>query len=340
MLNVVRNKVTLNKSTSGEHTMSELNLSRRELLKFSGLGAAALSFGGILSQPSVLRAQGLSAEASAFYRFSVGQIQLTVLQDGVGALSPAIFGANVTPEVIEQAVADTNLPSGNFRTTFNVVLMRNGDNLALIDTGLGASSDNLNQGRLLPTLALLGIAPEDITHVVISHFHPDHIGGLASGGTALYPNASVFFPQGDYDFMTSDNVPSGAAGIVSAAQAQLDAVGDRLEFYAPEAEIIPGLQAVAAPGHTPGHSAFLFASARSQMLSLVDSTLSSAFSVPNPTWAAAFDAIPDLAVSTRETLLARAADEQLLTFGYHFPFPGVGYIDRDGESFRFIQATA
>ncbi|MCU0512376.1 MAG: MBL fold metallo-hydrolase [Anaerolineae bacterium] len=316
-------------------------ISRRHLLQ--GAGAAALGAGlaGALGwhapavqaqdTPDLRQVNGLS-------RFRMGRLHITIVQDTRIENNAANFAVNAPAGAVNTLLDDNNLPRGAQNVPVNVMLVASGEELVLVDTGAGSAFGTAP--GLLPTLAVLGIAPEAITRVLISHFHPDHIAGLADEDGLLFPNASVHLPQAEWDFL--QNAPDIPAlnDFIALAQAQLQpaVAADRLQLYADGAELVPGLQAVAAPGHTPGHHAFLLSAGRFSLLNLIDTANHHLISLANPGWHFAFDAVPDQASATRAALLARAATEKIPVFGYHFPFPGTGYIDQDGEGYRFIPA--
>jgi glyoxylase-like metal-dependent hydrolase (beta-lactamase superfamily II) len=309
-----------------------MTLSRRNWLKTVGLGGAALSLPlGLRS--ALAQSAPTTAPVSAFSRFNIGDFEITVIQDGTTQFETAIFGANAAEGEVDALLEANNLPTGTANATFNITLVNTGDQLVLLDTGLGSGAAPTG-GRLIPTLEVLGVTPADINAVIVSHFHPDHINGVGDGTSAAFPNATYYFPQPEWDFL--QNAPSDlqpAASAISLLQPISD--NDQLQFYAPDAEIVPGIQAVAAPGHTPGHMALLVASGSSQLLNLVDSAVQSVVSLQRPDWFAAFDADGPTASETRLALLGRAVDEGLQVLGYHFPFPGVGYVAREGDGFRF-----
>jgi glyoxylase-like metal-dependent hydrolase (beta-lactamase superfamily II) len=309
-----------------------MSISRRNFLKGIGVGAVALGVPASLYGSAVL-AQAATPGVSAFSRFNVGEYEVTVIQDGLFQLDTAIFGANAEEGAVDALLAENNLPTGMINATLNITLVNTGDQLVLIDTGLSAAAAPVG-GRLIPTLELLGVTAADINAVVLSHFHQDHVNGVSDGSAATFPNATYYFPQVEWDFL--QNAPSDLEQ-ANSAKALLQPIsdGDQLQFYAADAEVVPGIQAIAAPGHTPGHSALLIASGGSQLLNIVDTAIQSVASVQRPDWYVAFDADGALASETRIALLGRAADEGLQILGYHFPFPGVGYIARDGESFQY-----
>ncbi len=312
-----------------------MTLSRRNFLKGLGVGAAAVGapFG---LYPALAQTMPTTGTVSAFSRFNIGEFEITAIQDGTSQFETAIYGANAGEGEIDALLAANNLPTGTANSTFNVTLVNTGEQLILLDTGLGAASAP-NGGRLIPTLELLGIAPGDINAVILSHFHPDHINGVGDGSTAAFPNATYYFPQVEWDFLqeVQSNVEMAATAL-GLLQPMSD--NDQLALYAAEAEIVPGIQAVAAPGHTPGHSALLIASGGNQLLNMVDAVLHPVVTFQRPDWYPGFDADGALGVETRIALLGRAADEQLQVMGYHFPFPGTGYVVRDGDVFRFTAA--
>lgn len=312
-----------------------MGISRRNLLK--GAGALGLAVGSGLAIPAarrVLAQENAAPTPSAFYQLSLGEAQVTIIQDNAVPFNPDLFGSNQPEGAVLEFLEANNLSVEGLKNTFNILLLTNGDRRTLIDTGLSAANGG---GRLIPTLAALGIAPEDITDVVISHFHGDHVNGIsAEDGTLYFPNAAHYISQAEWDFLQSGPTDT-VAGALAKLQPVVDA--DQLQYYNNEDEVVPGIQALATPGHTPGHHSFLIASGESQLLHLVDAATQNLISVQNPTWYFNFDADPEQAVETRIGLFNRAADEQIPVFGYHFAFPGIGYIAREGESFRYLATS-
>ncbi|MBC7869504.1 MAG: MBL fold metallo-hydrolase [Chitinophagaceae bacterium] len=312
-------------------------LSRRGFLKGAGIGAlsvGAASWGGV--HRVFAQTSPSSATVTALSRFNVGDFEVTALQDAVFPLDAAIFGANAPDGGIDEVLTANNVPGGSINTSVTVLLVNTGSELILLDTGNGAA----NGGRLLATLELIGITPDAINAVVISHYHGDHIGGMRAGSVPTFPNAAYYFPQAEWDFMQNAPSSSPEASTIRSASSALRPIiqNDQLSYYAAEGEIIPGIQAVPAPGHSPGHSALLVVSGENQLLNLVDSALNAVISLAHPDWFAAFDVIPGQASESRVALLTRAAEEGLQVFGYHFPFPGVGYVVAEDEGFRFTPA--
>lgn len=312
-----------------------MSISRRTFLK--GLGASTLGFGLLKLPQRVSYAQTATsdAEVAAFYRFKLGDFDMIAISDGGVQLPAALLAGNGTPEDVQAAYEQLSLPlnpDGTINATVLNLLLLDGDRVALFDTGNG-----VGVGKLVPTLNALGIAPENVTDVIMSHFHPDHINGLSTEGALTFPNAMVHFPQVEYDFMQS--APADAVGgALEKLQPALDA--EQVSFYAADAEVTGGVQAVATPGHTPGHAAFLINSGDSQLLHVVDAAVSAYTSLLYPEWHFAFDADPNLAVETRKALLSRASDERLQIFGYHYPFPGLGYAVRQGEADSWMWVPA
>jgi glyoxylase-like metal-dependent hydrolase (beta-lactamase superfamily II) len=226
-------------------------LSRRDLLKSMAVGTASLGTGLAFNwQPAAAQAEGV---ASAIFRFNVGALELTVISDGRFGLDTTILGTNAEEGAVDELLAANFLPTGTLPNAVQFLLLNSGDSLTLLDTGRGAGN-----GQVLTSLNTLGIAPEDINNVVISHFHVDHIGGVATEGQPTFPNAQVWFPQPEWDFLQENSANEGLQGALGALQAVADA--DQLDFYADEQEIVSGVQAVSTPGHTPGHMSLLISS--------------------------------------------------------------------------------
>jgi glyoxylase-like metal-dependent hydrolase (beta-lactamase superfamily II) len=301
-------------------------LSRRDLLKGFGVSAAGLGY-GLTFGFSNLAAQS-DQVVTAYFQFNVGDYTVTVVSDGRFGLDTSILGTNAEEGAVDALLAENFLPTGTLPNAIQFLLVNTGDNLVLLDTGRGAN------GAGMAALNALGVTPEDIGTVVISHMHGDHIGGLVTDGVANFPNAPVLFPQPEWDFLQENSSNENLQGTLGTLQVLADS--DQLSFYAAEDEVVSGIQAISTPGHTPGHMSLLISSGGDTLLNLVDSVLNNVTAVQRPDWHIRFDSIPEMAVETRHSILGRAASEQLHVFGYHFSVPGLGFIVPAEENWRFV----
>ena len=312
--------------------MSDLKVSRRSLLK--GLGAGALSYGflNIGTAPARAQISPTGRDIAAYYRFSIGDFNMTVVSDNAGQLPAAFVGANQPEADMQAYFANLNLlnpDTGTIPNTFLILVLQTNDMNVVFDTGNGAGV-----GKLVPTLEALGIPADSVNAVVMSHWHPDHISGLSTDDVPTFPNATVYFPQAEYDFLQA--APDDVVGGAKAKLAPVEAAG-MLSLYAAGTGVIPGVTAISTPGHTPGHTSFVIESNGSRMIHFVDSVISAYATPNNPEWFFGFDADPEQAVASRQMILEMAASEGIPVMGYHFPFPGTGHIIPDGDgSYRFI----
>ncbi len=321
-------------------TDAKRSLSRRKLLKGLGAGAIGVSLGHL----SVVRAQdtggsqtgGAAGTSSpslplALQRFDLGDTRVTVFQEAVLELQPSMLGAGggASEGAVSDLLSQYNLPTDVVRATANVMLLDRGGERILIDTGTGQN--------LVPTLEAIGVSPSDINYVIISHYHGDHISGMSSDGALTFPNAMHYISQAEWDFLQgapADN--DGAQTALDKLQPAVDA--DQLSRFGGGDEVVSGVQAVEAFGHTPGHMNFLISSGDESVLHIADTAVHALVSPLHPDWAFAFDGDSERAAETRREILNRASSEGTRIFAYHFAFPGLGYIAQEGEEFRFTPA--
>lgn len=309
-------------------------VSRREMLKALGVGAAGVTTFGLTRRSSVsAQTTPVVGALASVYQFQLGDWDMHVIKDAAFTPAATIFGSNQEEaDVLELFDAAHVLQDDNtINALVDIMVAQTGDDVILFDTGFGPGG-----GALVPTLEALGITPADVTVVVSSHFHPDHINGLSNDDGLVYPNAQVFFSQPEYDFL--QNAPEDVAGAaLGKLQPALD--NDQVAFYGDGDEILSGISAIHSPGHTPGQMNFMLESNGNRLLHLVDTVLNVYAHVPNPTWHSQFDADGEQAVETRINHMTLAANEGIPVFGYHFPFPGIGYVDSADEGFAFTHVA-
>ena len=282
---------------------------------------------------------------SNIYRFSIGTFACAIVNDGTFAYPhPAqLFFDGAPEEGLAHALQAQQIESAawtEFVSSYPTVLVNTGAHRVLIDTGAGSFAPTT--GQLIPNLRSLGMAPEEIDTVILTHGHLDHIGGnVDKEGKPAFPNARYVMSRVEWEFWAADPdlsslklPPIFIEAIRGAARAQLPPLKDRLALVEDGDEIVPGIQAVAAPGHTPGHLALSIRSTGEQLLCATDALLHP-IHIAQPDWTAVFDYSPDETVVTRRRLLGRAAVDGALVYLTHFSFPGLGHIVLQDGSWRW-----
>jgi glyoxylase-like metal-dependent hydrolase (beta-lactamase superfamily II) len=269
--------------------------------------------------------------------FEAGGLLCVRLTDGELPYPPALLLANVQPDELARALAGELDERGMIVGRFNPLLIRAPDGAVLVDTGIGRYATADGAGLLQESLAREGVEPGDIDCVVLTHAHPDHLGGLIDEGNPVFTRARHVLLAAECEFWAeaADRVPEPIAVGFKEALVPLRSLG-RLDLLDGDAEVVPGVRLLRAPGHTPGHVVVELGDPV-EALFLADAVLHEV-GFNHPEWTSAIDVDPPLAVATRRRLLERAADQALLVAGYHLGRHG--YVERDGEAFRLVAEPA
>lgn len=320
-------------------------VSRRTFLT-SAISAAIASTVPLAWKSGVVAQQSQSARSSnaKFYRFKLGDFQMTSIEDGVFVNMPAkAFAGNASPAQLSE-VLQQGSQSETLNINCNILLVDTGTQKVLIDAGSGFLTEP-TAGKLIGYLQTLQIQPTDIDAIIITHAHVDHVGGLLdSTGAIAFPQARYFISKIEYDFWMSPEVSLPNVRVdektkeqfISIAKKCLGAIQDKVTRFEEEAEILPGFYAIPAPGHTPGQVAIRIVSGNDSMVHTADVVHTHKINLWHPDWQPIFDASPDQAATTRQEILSAIASERRLMYAYHFPFPGIGYLrSRSGGGFEW-----
>jgi glyoxylase-like metal-dependent hydrolase (beta-lactamase superfamily II) len=324
--------------------MNDLN--RRDLLA----GAAAIGAASVLPlglQEASAAAPAATAQAPGFYRYKVGSIECTSINDGARSFPmPEKFVTNVSKDQALAAAEAAYMPKGMVTVPFNPQLINTGGKLVLLDAGNGIATFEPSKGavgRTLQNLAAAGIDPKNIDIVIMSHLHPDHTNGIrAADGSMAFPNAEIMVPAKDWEFWMSEENASKAQSnemmknYFANVKKIYAGIESKVTRYDWDKEIAPGITSIAVPGHTPGHTAFAVASGGSKVLIQSDVTNIPELFLRNPDWHVAFDTDAELAQKTRHKFYDMASAEKATVIGFHFPFPAIGYVEKDGNGYRLV----
>jgi glyoxylase-like metal-dependent hydrolase (beta-lactamase superfamily II) len=319
----------------------QVNLSRRAFLKSAGMAAIAATLPPAFQSAKTLAQSPLQNARS--YNFKLGNFKLSSVSDGILRPPASLFSGSASPEQLA-AVLRAGFQSETLTVDCNILLVDTGNSKVLVDSGNG-SLNGETAGKLLANLAGMQIRPSDITSIIITHAHGDHVGGLVdASGKPLFPNARYYISETEWSFwmnprVSLPNLRGGAEmarSFITTAQKQLGAIRDRVTRFAMNREIIPGFTALPTPGHTPGHIALQITSGNATVIHTADLVHIHTINLWNPDWQPIFDADPVQAAATRQQVLAQIASDRTLMFAYHFPFPGVGYLrSRNPKGFEW-----
>ncbi len=260
--------------------------------------------------------------------FTVGQVRVAALHDA-DFLIPndgKTFGTDVGVPAVAAVLAAAGAPTDTIKVSVDALLVKLPGHVVVIDTGYGPASG----GQLIPSLAAAGFQPGDVTDVLLTHSHGDHVGGLlTAAGTPAFPNAKVRMAAAEWTFLQAN---AGAAKLVAAIAPQVAA-------FAPDTQVLPNIAAVSIPGHTPGHVGYEIVSGSARLLDVGDTVHSSIVSLARPDWGMGFDSDKAVGKASRRDQLARLASTHERVFTPHFPYPGVGTIARRGDAFTWVPAA-
>ena len=315
-------------------------LSRRGLLHgAAALGAAGYMAGALAPTAAFAKAPMASAQAPYWYRFKVGALEVTMVSDGVLPLGePSGSFLGVTKDEVGKMLTDNFLPTDNVVLEQNIPVVNTGNQLVMFDSGMGTSKMfGPTTGRLLKSLAEAGIDPANIDVFVASHAHIDHVGGLVGAdGKPLFPNAKIYLSQLDFDYWTDESNQKANKDFVAHARKNLLPYRDRIVFYKDGEEFLPGIQALHAPGHTVGHTIFMLTSEGKSMAYIGDLTHHQVILMERPRIQFAYDTDPAQSAETRVRYLDMLAAQKVPLIAYHFPWPGIGHVAKQGDGFRFF----
>lgn len=315
------------------------------------VGAAALA---AAATPSMARQQGGSAPKAASggvggkptdpvgYRFNVGEIECISIPDGSGKMPPKpLWAPEASEEQVKAALRDEFLPDDALTVYFNILVVRAGKEIVLIDTGNGGGQPAT--GMLVQRLASAGIQPGDVTGIIISHMHGDHVGGLTTNGSPTFPNAAVYANVVERDFWAKakpEDLKNAFSverkqGFIDGARKAIDGAGKALQVVKSGDVLFGSLALVGLPGHTPGHLGIRVVSGKDSLVHFADTAHHQAIMVAHPEWTVMFDTDAPEAMATRKKLFAQAAQERARLYSYHLPWPGIGYLRTEGSGYRW-----
>lgn len=318
--------------------------SRRTLLAGASALGVATTLASTIGLPTGItpaNAQGAAVtQAPGFYRYKVGDITVTAINDGFFMRPLENFVRNAELADVQKAMAAAFLPSTALPISFTTLVVQSGGKLILIDTGNGDSGAPTS-GRWMTNFKAAGFDPKDVNTVVFSHFHGDHINGFRlKDGTAVFPNAEAIVPAAEWAFWMDDARAAAAPDAMKGAFANVRRVfapiAKDVKQIADGATVAPGITAVAAYGHTPGHTMYRIASGTGSLISAADLTNHPALFVRNPDWSAVFDMDADVARASRRRVLDMAAADKTQLAFYHAPFPATGFIAKAGTGFELV----
>ena len=323
-----------------------MELTRRHALA----GAAAIAAAPLLSsRPATAAAPVADKQAPSYYRYKVGDSQVTVVSDGKNVFKlEDSFITNAKKDEVNAALEKAFMPRDMMTIYFAPLVINTGGKLVVLDTGNGATAKANSKGvngLFADNMAAAGFDPNAIDVVVISHFHGDHVNGLLTAdGAPAFPNAEVLVPATEWKFWMDDGemsrAPAGRMQNLFKNNRNIfeTALKKKVTPYEWGKEVAPGLLAVETAGHTPGHTSYVLSSGSGKVFIQSDVTNNPNPFATNPGWHAFFDQDGDMAEKTRRRVYDMVSAEKLQVQGFHYPFPGLGNVEKDGSGYRVVPA--
>ncbi len=303
-----------------------INLTRR-----AALGAAAALPFASAATPLLAAGAETKANSTIARSFQLGDFTVTTLLDGSLPRDGAqeIFGGGASDEEFAKVSAENFISPDVAQFFFTPTLVNTGSELILFDTGLG-------QGGIQAALADAGVTPDQIDVVVLTHMHPDHIGGMTTDDAPTFRNARYVTAAPEYDFWSAQEAGNRVGDLVAA---KVTPLAEKMSFIEDGGDVASGVTAMATFGHTPGHMVYHLESNGQRLILTADLANHYVWSFAHPEWEVRFDMDKAAATDSRRKILGLLAADKVPMIGYHMPFPGAGYVETRGDGFRFVPVS-
>lgn len=321
--------------------MTSFHIGRRALLGTAGLG--------IIAAPAIISGQAFAQEnrnlainrvsPPDIHKFKLGAFQVLVIKDGArpSGAPGEIFGLNQPADALGKLLSANFLPTDQFVNSFAPTLIDTGSDVILFDAGLGKGGRAQGTGRLIEGLAAAGYMPDDITIVVITHMHGDHIGGVMEDGKPAFPKARYIAGEAEYNFWTdSARVGTPAEGGQKGVLANVKPNAEKMTFIKDGGQVVSGITGILAPGHTPGHMIFNVESQGKRLVLTADTANHYILSLQKPEWEVRFDMDKAQGAASRKKVFDMISTDKVAFLGYHMPFPAVGYAEKRDGGYVFV----
>jgi glyoxylase-like metal-dependent hydrolase (beta-lactamase superfamily II) len=323
-----------------------MQITRRNLFAGAAVVGAGLTASKSIISPARAAAPPSGKQNAGWYRYKVGDFEVTVVTDGT-ATNPLSddYIANAPKADVNADLAANFLPQDKVSNSYTPVVINTGSKLVAIDTGLGLGMFEQSKGAVgqyHSNLQAAGIDRNAVDVVIISHFHSDHINGLVvPENKPAFPNAEIMVPEIEAAFWADESntskLPEPARPQMGNVKRVMGIVGSKVTKYQAGKELVPGITAIATPGHTPGHTSHMVASGNGKVLMQADVTAGAApLFVRHPEWHLRFDTDKPQAVETRKKIYDMAATEKMMVQGFHFPFPAMAFVEKSGSGYRLV----
>ncbi|WP_171122455.1 MULTISPECIES: MBL fold metallo-hydrolase [unclassified Ruegeria] len=302
-----------------------------KLTRRAALGAAAALPFASAATPLLAAGTETKANSTIAKSFQLGDFTVTTLLDGSLPRDGAkeIFGGGASDEDFAKVSADNFISPDVAQFFFTPTLVNTGSELVLFDAGLG-------QGGIQAALADAGVSTDQIDVVVITHMHPDHIGGMTTNDAPTFANARFVTASPEYDFWAAQDAGNRVGDLVAA---KVTPQAEKMSFLEDGGEVTSGITAVAAYGHTPGHTVYHLESNGQRLVLTADLANHYVWSFAHPEWEVRFDMDKAAATQSRRNVLGMLAADKVPMIGYHMPFPSAGFVETRGDGFRFVPVS-